>query len=75
MQLLKHMPRKPKVDSDTLNVRIRQGTKEFLSLEAIRHGFLYGNSGNTGAFLDAIASGEFIIVRRSHLKKKSSESA
>lgn len=69
------MPRKPKLDSDRINVRVRQGTKEFLSTEAIKHGFTYGTSGNTGAFLDAIASGEFLIVRRSDFKKKSFESA
>ncbi|GIW59524.1 MAG: hypothetical protein KatS3mg087_0590 [Patescibacteria group bacterium] len=75
MQLFECMPRKPKTDSDIINVRVRRGTKQFLAIEAIKHGFKYGASGNTGAFLDAIASGEFLIVRRSDFKKKSFESA
>ncbi len=49
---------------ETINVRVKRGTRQWLRQEAAKNNFIYGNNGATGDFLDAIARGEYVIIPR-----------
>ncbi|MBD2690613.1 hypothetical protein [Anabaena catenula] len=49
---------------ETINVRVELGTRLWWQQEAVKNGFIYGNGGATGEFLDAIAQGEYVIIKR-----------
>jgi hypothetical protein len=49
---------------ETINVRVKQGTRLWWRQEAAKNNFIYGNDGATGDFLDAIASGEYVVIPR-----------
>ncbi|MCC0178494.1 hypothetical protein I4641_16070 [Waterburya agarophytonicola K14] len=46
---------RPKLERDTLRVRVDPHTPNKLKKMALELGFQWGNNGNTGKFLDAIA--------------------
>jgi len=52
-----------KENKKTLNIRVDESTPQKLKELALSLGYNYGGKGHTGAFLDAIASGEFILVK------------
>jgi hypothetical protein len=52
-----------KKNKKALNVRVNEPTPQKLKELAMSLGFSYGGEGHTGAFLDAIANGEFILVQ------------
>lgn len=49
-------------NKETINVRVKQGTRLWWRQEAAKNGFIYGNDGATGEFLDAIAQGEYVVI-------------
>lgn len=51
-------------NKETINVRVKEGTRLWWRQEAAKNGFIYGNDGATGEFLDAIASGEYVIISK-----------
>ncbi|MEW6495317.1 MAG: hypothetical protein AB1589_22795 [Cyanobacteriota bacterium] len=59
----------------TINVRVEQGTPDWWNQEAARNGYLYGDGGNPGKFLDAIAIGEYVVVKREIWEKIFSKTA
>ncbi|MBD2409474.1 hypothetical protein H6H01_01860 [Nostoc calcicola FACHB-3891] len=52
-----------KLNKDIINVRVKAQTRLWFSMEAVKYGYVFGDEGQTGAFLDAIADGEFQIVK------------
>lgn len=47
---------RPKLDRTVLQARVNSDTPEKLKQMALELGFQWGDDGNTGAFLDAIAT-------------------
>ncbi|MBD2492682.1 hypothetical protein [Aulosira sp. FACHB-615] len=45
-------------------MRVKEGTRLWWRQEAAKNNFIYGNDGATGEFLDAIASGEYVIISK-----------
>jgi hypothetical protein len=52
------------------NWRVNKNTPDELSKIATMLGFLHGNGGATGKMLDAIASGDYVIVPKAVLARK-----
>jgi hypothetical protein len=53
----------------TANYKVAASTKAKLSQLAIQFGFVYGRGGWVGKLLDAIASGDIVLVRSQDLEK------
>jgi ERCC4-type nuclease len=53
------------------NWRVNESTPNELSKIATMLGFLHGRGGATGKMLDAIASGDYVIVPKSVIERKS----
>lgn len=51
-----------KLNRVNLHARVEQGTGDKLKEIAQKLGYIYNNEGSTGQFLDAIASGELILI-------------
>lgn len=49
--------------------RVAVGTSENLGKLATQHGFEYGSSGGIGKLLDAIGSGQFVIISQENWEK------
>ena len=53
-----------KLSRKTLSVRVSPETQAKLKEMALSTGFEYDGEGGTGAFLDAIAQGDFILIKK-----------
>ena len=51
-----------KLDSVSLHARVERGTVDKLKEVAQVLGYIYNDEGSTGQLLDAIASGELILI-------------
>ncbi|MBF2014842.1 MAG: hypothetical protein IGS23_06480 [Rivularia sp. T60_A2020_040] len=56
------MAGRKKLDRTNLHARVAQGTGEKLKEIAQLLGYTHSNQGSTGQLLDAIASGELILI-------------
>ncbi len=51
-----------KLNRVNLHARVEEGTGDKLKEIAYKLGYIYNREGSTGQFLDAIASGELILI-------------
>ncbi|WGV27063.1 hypothetical protein [Halotia branconii] len=56
------MAGRKKLNRESLHARVAPKTTEKLKQVALNLGYTYNNEGSTGQLLDAIASGEIILV-------------
>ena len=56
------MAGRKKLNRVNLHARVEQGKGDKLKEIAHKLGYIYNNEGSTGQFLDAIASGELILI-------------
>ena len=56
------MAGRKKLNRVNLHARVEQGTGDKLKEIAHKLGYIYNNEGSTGQFLDAITSGELILI-------------
>lgn len=56
------MAGRKKLDRTNLHARVAQGTGDKLKEIAYKLGYVYDEEGSTGQLLDAIASGEIILI-------------
>lgn len=56
------MAGRKKLDRTSLHARVAPVTPEKLKEIAEKLGYIHGNEGSTGKLLDAIASGEIILI-------------
>lgn len=57
------MAGRKKLDRVSLHARVAPGTGDKLKEVAYKLGYSYNNEGSTGQLLDAIASGELILIK------------
>lgn len=58
-----------KLDRDSLHARVAPDTPDKLKQIAFNLGFIYGDEGSTGQLLDAIASGEVVLISARNFTK------
>lgn len=58
-----------KLDRDSLHARVAPDTSDRLKQIAFNLGFVYGDEGSTGQLLDAIASGEVVLISARNFAK------
>ncbi|MEO0844719.1 MAG: hypothetical protein AAF063_38540 [Cyanobacteria bacterium J06643_5] len=66
------MAGRKKLNRVNLHARVEQGTGDKFKEIAHKLGYTYNNEGSTGQFLDAIASGELILIatkNRNYIEK------
>lgn len=51
-----------KLNRESLHARVASDTADKLKQVALRLGYVYNDEGSTGQLLDAIASGEVILI-------------
>ncbi|BAZ17051.1 hypothetical protein NIES4071_89290 [Calothrix sp. NIES-4071] len=54
-----------KLERTTMLARVASSTPEKVKEIAAKLGYIYGEEGSAGQLLDAVASGELILVQRS----------
>lgn len=62
------MPGRKKLGRDNLHARVAPETAERLKEIAKALGYMYSSEGSTGQLLDAIASGEVILIAKTTVK-------
>jgi len=62
------MPGRRKLNRESLHARVAPQTAEKLKEIALMLGYMYNEEGSTGQLLDAIASGELILIAANHRK-------
>lgn len=63
------MAGRKKLDRTNLHARVAPETPERLKNIALALGYLYNDEGSTGQLLDAIASGEVVLVSTKNICK------
>lgn len=58
-----------KLDRDSLHARVAPDTPDKLKQIAFNLGFVYSDEGSTGQLLDAIASGEVVLISARNFTK------
>ena len=56
------MPGRKKLNRDNLHARVAPGTADKLKEIAMKLGYIYNDEGSTGQLLDAIATGDIILI-------------
>jgi hypothetical protein len=63
------MAGRKKLNRDNLHARVAPETSDKLKEIAFKLGYIYDKQGSTGQLLDAIASGEIILISANKLPK------
>jgi hypothetical protein len=56
------MPGRKKLNRDNLHARVAPETADKLKEIAMKLGYIYNDEGSTGQLLDAIATGDIILI-------------
>jgi hypothetical protein len=71
IHILSAMAGRKKLNRALFGARVAEETPEKIKEIAIQLGYLYNGEGSPGQLLDAIASGDIILIQRAHASKYS----